>query len=90
MFAGIKMPTHKTFGGLSMHDFDVIVIGGGLLGCFVARNLAKYRLKIAIFEEREDLCTGISRAKYCYRLQRLRYETRYLKKPDVCQGCAKF
>lgn len=45
-----------------MHDFDVIVIGGGLLGCFVARNLAKYRLKIAIFEEREDLCTGISRA----------------------------
>ena len=45
-----------------MQDFDVIVIGGGLLGCFAARNLASYRLKIAVFEEREDLCTGISRA----------------------------
>ena len=45
-----------------MYDFDVIVIGGGILGCFVARNLAKYCLKTAVLEEREDLCTGISRA----------------------------
>lgn len=45
-----------------MYDFDVIVIGGGILGCFAARNLAKYRLKTAVLEEREDLCTGISRA----------------------------
>lgn len=45
-----------------MYDFDVIVIGGGILGCFVARNLAKYRLKTAVLEAREDLCTGISRA----------------------------
>lgn len=45
-----------------MHDFDVIVIGGGLLGCFTARNLAGYQLKTAILETREDVCTGISRA----------------------------
>ncbi|NLO96514.1 MAG: NAD(P)/FAD-dependent oxidoreductase [Peptococcaceae bacterium] len=45
-----------------MNRYDVIVIGGGLLGCFAARNLTRYKLKIALLERREDLCTGISRA----------------------------
>ena len=42
--------------------YDVIVIGGGLLGSFALRNLARYKLKAALLERREDLCTGISRA----------------------------
>ena len=42
--------------------YDVVVIGGGLLGCFAARNLTRYDLKVALLEKREDLCTGISRA----------------------------
>lgn len=45
-----------------MNSFDVIVIGGGLLGCFAARNLERYKLKTALLEAREDVCTGISRA----------------------------
>ncbi len=45
-----------------METFDVIVIGGGLMGCFSARGLARYHLKTALLEAREDLCTGISRA----------------------------
>lgn len=45
-----------------MDCYDVIVIGGGLLGCFSARSLARYRLKTVLLEAREDLCTGISRA----------------------------
>ena len=44
------------------YDYDAVVIGGGLLGCFAARNLARYDLKIALLEKREDLCMGISRA----------------------------
>ena len=44
------------------YEYDVIIIGGGLLGCFTARNLARYDLKIALLEKREDLCLGISRA----------------------------
>ena len=43
-------------------DYDVIVIGGGLLGCFAARNLARYDLRVALLEKREDLCMGMSRA----------------------------
>ena len=45
-----------------MKDFDVVVIGGGLLGCFTARNLCRWKLRIALLEAREDVCTGISRA----------------------------
>ena len=45
-----------------MWDFDVVVIGGGLLGCFTARNLCRRKLHIALLEAREDVCTGISRA----------------------------
>ena len=45
-----------------MERYDAIVIGGGLLGCFAARNLARFDLRVALLEAREDLCTGISRA----------------------------
>ena len=45
-----------------MRGFDVVVIGGGLLGCFAARNLSRYQLHIALIEAREDVCTGVSRA----------------------------
>lgn len=45
-----------------MRDFDVVVIGGGLLGCFAARNLCRFKLHIALLEAREDVCTGVSRA----------------------------
>jgi len=45
-----------------MEKFDVAVIGGGVLGCFAARNLARYRLRVAVFEKNADVCTEISRA----------------------------
>ncbi len=45
-----------------MDQYDVIVIGGGLLGCFTARALSRYQLKTAVLEAREDVCTGVSRA----------------------------
>ena len=45
-----------------MEHFDVIVIGGGLLGCHTLRALTRYSLKVGLLEAREDVCTGISRA----------------------------
>ena len=45
-----------------MERYDVAVLGGGLLGCFMARELRRYPLKVALVEAREDVCTGISRA----------------------------
>ncbi|MBO4831340.1 MAG: FAD-dependent oxidoreductase [Oscillospiraceae bacterium] len=43
-------------------EYDAAVIGAGLLGCFAARELVRYGLHTVVLEEREDICTGISRA----------------------------
>ncbi len=45
-----------------MERFDVAVIGGGLLGCFAARELSRRKLELVLLEAREDVCTGVSRA----------------------------
>ena len=45
-----------------MESFDAAVIGGGVLGCFAARELTRWSLSVALLEAREDVCTGITRA----------------------------
>lgn len=45
-----------------MMKTDVAVIGGGLLGCFAARELMRYDLSAVLVEKSEDVCTGISKA----------------------------
>ncbi len=45
-----------------MERFDAAVIGGGLLGCFAAREMSRWKLDVILLEAREDVCTGISRA----------------------------
>lgn len=41
---------------------DVLIVGGGLLGCFVARGLARLNIGVALVEKNPDLCMGVSRA----------------------------
>ena len=45
-----------------MKYYDAVVIGGGVLGCFAARNLRRWSLSVALVEGAEDVCTGITRA----------------------------
>ena len=45
-----------------MEQYDVIVIGGGVLGCFAARNLCRWNLSVLLMEAGADVCTGITRA----------------------------
>ena len=45
-----------------MKCFDAAVIGGGILGCFVARNLRRWDISTVLMEKEEDVCTGITRA----------------------------
>ena len=48
--------------GISMEKVDVLVIGAGLLGCFTARNLARYEMDILVLEKESDVARGISKA----------------------------
>lgn len=45
-----------------MNAYDVIVIGGGILGCMTARNLRRWNISVLLLEREEDICTGITRA----------------------------
>ncbi len=42
--------------------FDVIIIGAGVIGCAVARELTKYKASVLVIEKNEDVCTGTSKA----------------------------
>ena len=45
-----------------MKHYDAVVIGGGVLGCFTARNLRRWNISTLLLEKEEDICTGITRA----------------------------
>lgn len=42
--------------------FDVTIVGAGVIGCSIARELSKYGLKICVVEKGEDVCNGTSKA----------------------------
>lgn len=42
--------------------YDIVIIGAGVIGCAVARELAKYQLKTVVLEKEEDVCCGTSKA----------------------------
>jgi glycerol-3-phosphate dehydrogenase len=41
---------------------DVVVIGAGVVGCAIARELSKYRLSALVLEKEGDVAEGISKA----------------------------
>lgn len=43
-------------------DYDVIIIGGGVVGCMVARYLSRYRLDILLIEKEADIGMGATSA----------------------------
>ena len=42
--------------------YDVVIIGGGVVGCAIAREMAKQDRKIALIERAADVCEGSSKA----------------------------
>ena len=43
-------------------DYDVAIIGAGVIGAMVARTLAKYNISICILEKNNDVAMGASMA----------------------------
>lgn len=42
--------------------YDVFIIGGGVIGCSLARELSRYDVKIAVAEKEDDVAMGTSKA----------------------------
>ena len=42
--------------------YDVVIIGGGVIGCAVARELSRWKLKIALCEKNSDVADAASKA----------------------------
>ncbi|WP_101909834.1 NAD(P)/FAD-dependent oxidoreductase [Marasmitruncus massiliensis] len=42
--------------------YDIVIIGAGVTGCSVARELSRYKAKVCVVEKCEDVCCGTSKA----------------------------
>ncbi|NLF62141.1 MAG: NAD(P)/FAD-dependent oxidoreductase [Lentisphaerae bacterium] len=42
--------------------YDIVIIGGGVIGCAIARELKRWRLKVALCERSDDVGAGASKA----------------------------
>ncbi|MBU3093347.1 FAD-dependent oxidoreductase, partial [Clostridium sp. CM028] len=42
--------------------FDVTIIGAGIIGCSVSRELSKYNLKTCVIEKSSDVASGTTKA----------------------------
>jgi len=41
---------------------DVVIIGGGVVGCMIARELSRFDLSVVLLEKEEDVASGTSKA----------------------------
>jgi len=42
--------------------YDLIIIGGGVIGCCIARTLSKYDLNVCLLEKEADIASGTTKA----------------------------
>jgi len=57
------MPTRKPRiedGAIEWEEPDVLIIGGGIVGCAIARELSRYRLSVLLVEKEHDLAMQAS------------------------------
>ena len=45
-----------------MKDYEIIIIGAGVSGTAIARELSRYQVKCLVVEKEEDVCCGTSKA----------------------------
>lgn len=42
--------------------YDIVIIGAGVTGCAIARELSRYQARICVLEKGDDVCSGTSKA----------------------------
>ncbi|HEC76196.1 MAG TPA: FAD/NAD(P)-binding oxidoreductase [Thermoplasmatales archaeon] len=61
-YPGKKRRERKKGRNEKIGEADVVIIGAGVVGCFIARELSKYNLKIILLEKAEDVACGTTKA----------------------------
>lgn len=70
--------------------FDVIIIGGGVIGSAAARELSRYRLKIGVLEKERDIVNGASGRNTGLLHSGILYEKSLLRTKCCMEGNAEF
>lgn len=60
--------------------FDVLIIGAGVVGCAIARELARYQMQTAVVEQCSDVAMGTSKANSAI------VHAGYDAKPSTCKA----
>ena len=45
---------------MNLLDYDVLILGGGIVGCSIAYELSKYSLNVSIIEKELDIGNDVS------------------------------
>lgn len=70
--------------------FDVIIVGGGVIGCGIARELSRFRLNIIVLEQFNDVSAGTSKANSGIVHARLRRGAGFVEAKYNIEGAAMF
>lgn len=73
-----------------MKSYDVSIIGAGIIGCSIARELSKYDLDVCVIEKESDVACGVSKANSGVVHSGIYYETGSLKAELCVEGNKKF
>lgn len=73
-----------------MNTYDVVIIGGGVIGSAIARELSRYDLKIAVLEKNPDVCLEMSGRNSAVIHGGFAYENGTFKAKYCLEGCLEF
>lgn len=73
-----------------MQRYDIIIIGGGVIGSAIGRELTRYQLSVAVLEKESDVCTQTSGRNTGMLHAGFLYKTGSLKAQCAVEGNAEF
>lgn len=70
--------------------YDILIVGGGVIGSAVAREMSRYNLKIGVLEKNQDVCYETSGRNSAVIHGGFAYDIGTLKSECCVEGCLEF